>query len=111
MSRRAAAIALTEREDSQRTLQQWQRLDVATLRLKCNAYNLLATGKKAEMTARLLDHFNRSSSSSSGSSSDTSTASESDSDRDDDTLPPQSDVDQALDQDEEEMRALLASDN
>ena len=51
--KRAAAIALTREEDLKRTLAQWKRLDLTTLRLKCDTYHLVATGKKDELSARL----------------------------------------------------------
>ena len=56
-SRRAAATALTRMEDSQRSLSQWKKLDVASLRLKCNTYYITPSGKKPELAAALFDFF------------------------------------------------------
>ena len=130
-AKRAAATALTEEEDSQRSLAQWLRLDVASLRLKCNNYNITATGRKGELAERLFKNFaiiTGSSSSSDDESSilesdaeaeDVSDASDevatrnksptpsehpSDEEEEEETLPP-------LDPDEEEMRALLSRDH
>ena len=57
VSKRAAAAALTRQEDSHRTSSQWMKLDVASLRLKCNFYRVLASGKKPELVANLVQFF------------------------------------------------------
>ena len=51
--KRAAATALVREEDLHRSISQWKRLDMTTLRLKCDTYHLVATGKKDELVARL----------------------------------------------------------
>ena len=58
-SRRAAAAALTRKEDLQRTVSQWKKLDVASLRLKCNTYYITPTGKKPQLAAALFDFFEK----------------------------------------------------
>ena len=60
-SKRAAAAADDRDEDARRTQGQWQRLDVPSLRLKCNAYNITATGKKDQLVHRLCQYFQSSS--------------------------------------------------
>ena len=117
-ARRAAAAADTRREDSNRSLKQWQRMNLNTLQLKCNSYDLLETGKKDALARRLFNYFNYDSSSSDDSSS-SSPPSDDDSDGDErprSVSPTRSgaeDADARDDEnrysaDQEEMNALLA---
>ena len=71
-AKRAAATAQTCDEDARRTMSQWERLDLASLHLKCNNYNLTATGKKSDLATRLVRYFEDDSSSTSSSSNNES---------------------------------------
>ena len=44
-------------EDSDRSFEQWRRLDLTSLRLKCNFYRLVETGKKDVLIERLMDEL------------------------------------------------------
>ena len=67
-SKRAAAAAEIRRQDSRLTFSGWQRLNLKSLQLKCDFYDLLITGKKDELAKRLFEYFNKDSSSSTASS-------------------------------------------
>ena len=56
-ARRAAETDADREEDATLTLEQWGDLDAPTLRLKCEQYKLIATGKKDVLKQRLFDHF------------------------------------------------------
>ena len=56
-AKRAAEAALVRAEDSDRTFEQWRRLDLTSLRLKCNFYRLVETGKKDVLIERLMDEL------------------------------------------------------
>ena len=56
-SKRASAAAIVRTEDAQRSKNQWLKLDVSSLRLKCNSYNLAEGGTKEVLAKRLFDHF------------------------------------------------------
>ena len=60
-SRRASDADLIRQEDADRSKNEWRKLDVMSLKLKCNNYNLIATGKKEALVTRLHDHFRASS--------------------------------------------------
>lgn len=44
-------------DDAGKTVVQWKKLNVETLRLKCNQYHLVASGKKPMLIERLVSHF------------------------------------------------------
>ena len=50
---------ITEARDASRSFEEWLKLDKTALVLKCNAYNINATGKKAVLIDRLMRHFDR----------------------------------------------------
>ena len=80
-SRRAENIGNAREQDANRSLTSWRTLDVATLRLKCNSYDLSETGRKEDLIKNLMDYFE--------SLEDTeSSSSDSDSDGDNPTPPP-----------------------
>ena len=56
-TKRASTSALIRREDASRTHEDWAVLDVVSLKLKCNEYNIVASGKKDVLIDRLLDYF------------------------------------------------------
>ena len=56
-ARRAAETDAHRDEDATLTLDQWGEMDAPTLRLKCEQYKLIATGKKDVLKQRLYDHF------------------------------------------------------
>ena len=43
--------------DENRSFVDWGKLDMGALRLKCSEYNLVATGKRPALQARLLKYF------------------------------------------------------
>ena len=55
-TKRAAATARALEEDSKLSKAQWKKLDLTTLRLKCNAYSL-AEGTRKQMADALYDNF------------------------------------------------------
>ena len=56
-SKRSSDADLVRQEDAQRSLEDWKLLDAASLRLKCNFYNVTATGRKDTLATRLQEHF------------------------------------------------------
>ena len=50
---------ITEARDASRSFEEWLKLDKTALVLKCNSYNINATGKKAVLIDRLMRHFDR----------------------------------------------------
>ena len=56
-SRRSSDADLVRQEDAARSFDDWRRLDAVSLRLKCNFYNVTATGRKDTLATRLLEHF------------------------------------------------------
>ena len=56
-SDRAKVSALIRKEDAARTATEWIKLDTTSLRLKCNEYNVEATGKKDALVGRLMEYF------------------------------------------------------
>ena len=48
---------LIRKEDAARTHEDWAVLDVVSLRLKCNEYNIIASGKKDALIDRLVSFF------------------------------------------------------
>ena len=44
-------------EDHLKTREEWNKLKIEVLKLKCNQYALIANGKKTTLTKRLFDHF------------------------------------------------------
>ena len=57
VSNRAKVSALIRKEDAERSSADWKKLDTTSLRLKCNEYNVDATGKKDSMVERLIEYF------------------------------------------------------
>ena len=47
-----------EKSDAEKQIEDWRRLTVEVLRLKCENYNLAITGRKQELVNRLYQHFN-----------------------------------------------------
>ena len=45
--------------DKTRSMEDWKKLNMETLKLKCNQYSLVSTGKKADIQVRLYDHFHQ----------------------------------------------------
>ena len=56
-SKRSSLPDLIRREDGARTHEDWAVLDATSLRLKCNLYNIVSTGKKDILIDRLLTYF------------------------------------------------------
>ena len=56
-SRRSSDADLVRQEDAARSFDDWRRLDAVSLRLKCNFYNVTATGRKDTLATRLLEYF------------------------------------------------------
>ena len=115
-TKRAAATALTRTEDSQRSVSQWMKLDVASLRLKCNTYYITPSGKKPELAAALFNFFENERIAEETRADDTSpVTSDNDSHHGETTErgsnPPSDDEDDGIDPDADyyEMRALNAS--
>ena len=57
-TKRAAATARALEEDSKLSKAQWKKLDLTTLKLKCNAYSL-AEGTRKQMADALYDNFHK----------------------------------------------------
>ena len=58
-TRRGASLLITEARDASRSFEDWNKLDKTALVLKCNSYNIDATGKKAVLVHRLVEYFGR----------------------------------------------------
>ena len=43
--------------DHEKSCEDWSKLKMEVLKLKCNQYGLVSTGKKAEVQQRLMAHF------------------------------------------------------
>ena len=56
-NKRASTSALIRKEDAARTHADWAVLDAVSLRLKCNEYNVVASGKKDILIDRLVEFF------------------------------------------------------
>ena len=56
-SDRATLSARIRQEDATRTHEEWSKLDVVSIRLKCNEYNVVASGKKDALIDRLMEYF------------------------------------------------------
>ena len=56
-SRRASDAERIRQEDADRSFELWKKLDTMSLRLKCNTYNLISTGKKENLAVRLFEYF------------------------------------------------------
>ena len=46
-----------QKNDADRTESEWKKLSIESLRLKCDANDLISTGKKHDVAQRLYDHF------------------------------------------------------
>ena len=47
-----------EEEDKAKSMEDWSKLDVESLKLTCNVYGVVATGKKKAIVERIYKHFN-----------------------------------------------------
>ena len=56
-SARATLSARIRQEDAARTHEEWSKLDIVSIRLKCNEYNVVASGKKEALIDRLMEYF------------------------------------------------------
>ena len=60
--KRSADLAMAQEEDAGRSLEEWRALGLPSLKLKCNQYSLVESGKKEDILMRLKRHFEPSSS-------------------------------------------------
>ena len=60
MSKRLRSAPLsTSDEDQNKSASDWNGMKVEVLKLKCLEYNLLSSGKKADIVRRLVEHFKK----------------------------------------------------
>ena len=58
LSATARRPTLVSQDDGERTIDDWGKMKLVALRLKCNQYSLVETGNKRELQERLYSHFN-----------------------------------------------------